>query len=171
MAQVPTNLSEVLTRTVVRMIDDIAACTSSNTYLSTMPNQLPPNPDEVMFEVSPSGTYSFDQDIITGAGRNALQCSTEILVTIHVTHQNDEMGRDTEYLTNSTRGALVHVGSVLESLSLHNLLIANGNEILIHPMRPTTGWIPPKDDRRKGFVTLAFSVEFDWDISSDIYTP
>lgn len=157
-----STLDNILLRTVARLIDQVTDAGTANTYISTVPQELPPNPAEFMFEVSPSNNYTFEEGHMTGGGTVMLHCITEIVVTIHVTGQPDQQGRDDHYLTHTDRGVIKQITGVLKALSIHDLQDAAGNELLSHPMRPVQGTIPPKDERKRGFVSLFFQCEFDW---------
>lgn len=167
--ELETTLEPVLLRTVDRLIQQISEANEVNTYISTLPNELFPNPSENMFEVSPGETWTFDPGHITGAGKNALHVKGSLKVTIHHTSQQDQAGRDTVYLTNRTRGVMRLVTKVLDALTNHDLANEDEQPLLSEPMQPTTLHIPPKDERRKGFVTIEFSCEFDWHVTAEVF--
>ena len=160
-----TNLAEVLTAFKTRLIDQIADASSHNTYLSTLPDELPPSPDELMFEISPSTNWQFEQGQIVGGGQNMLHVMGQILITCHITQQKDEVGRDSFYLTHETLGVSPLLKLVLKALSVHDLADPDGDLLLSHPIHPSSIVIRPKDDRSRGYVTLALDVEFDWDMT------
>lgn len=159
---VSSTLDTILTRVHARLITVCTGSTHNNTYLSTVSLELPPSSDEVVFEISPSQSLTFDDPHFTGAGRNAMHVSFQINVTIHSTVQSDEVGRDTEYLTHADRGIVKYMTAVLSALADHDLLDLDGNQLLSQPLRPLQAHIPPKDDRSRGYVTLVFGCEFDW---------
>lgn len=155
----------ILTRAHARIVAACDSATDDNTYISTTSTELPPNPDEVMYELGFSPTMSFTSDgggHFTGAGRNAMHVSTQLSVTIHSILQADEVGRDKEYLTHADRGVIQYMTEILNALAEHDLLDSSGNELLSHPLRPSQAHIPPKDDRSRGYVTILFDLEFDW---------
>lgn len=157
-----TTPEQILLRIVDRLCDQINEANQHNTFISTLPETEFPNPSEFMFEVAPDSNWNFDQGHITGAGKNALHTMGLISVTLHSHFQGDQAGRDVAWLTNATRGILRLVTKVLDALSNYDLTDVNGNELLSEPLRPTGMAIPPKDKREKGWITLAFNVEFDW---------
>lgn len=157
-----STLDTILTRLHARIIAACAAATDDNTYISTVSSELLPNPDEVVFELSPSQSITFEDGHFTGAGRYAMHVVCQLNVTIHSTIQQDEVGRDTIYLTNSDRGIIKYMTQVLSALADHDLLDASGNQLLSHPLRPMQAYIPPRDDRTRGYVTMSFGCEFDW---------
>lgn len=167
--EIATTLEPVLLRILDRLIDQIREANKVNTYLSTLPNELFPNPSEYMFEVSPGEQWSFDPGHMTGAGKNALHAVGSVKITIHHTGQLDQAGRDTEYLTGSVRGVMRLVTKVLDALSNHELADSDERPLLSQPLQPKAMYIPPKDDRRKGFVTIEFSCEFDWHVTQEIF--
>lgn len=168
--ELATTLDAILLRVIPHLIAQVPDAKIGNTYLSTIPNELFPNPAEFMFEISPSESWTFEQGHITGAGKDALHAVGNILVTIHSAVQLDQVGRDAEYLTNQARGILRLVTLVLDAMSNHDLLNADDEPMLSQPMRPVRLHIPAKDDRRKGFVTIEFEIEFDWDMTIETFS-
>ncbi len=160
-----SKLDLILLRAKRRLVDAAAIATDSNTYISTIPDELPPNPDEVMFEIAPSHSYQFDQGILAGAGQASLHTQTQLIVTIHSTVQLDEAGRDEIYLTRENLGACELIRQVLKAFCDHDLLDEDDNQMLSHPLMPISGDIPPKDQRERGFVSLRFRCDFDWNMS------
>lgn len=161
-----STLDQVLLRVIDRLIVTVAEAKSANTYISTVHDEPAPNSDENMFEVAPSENSSFDDAHMEGAGKNALHWIGSIDVMIHATAQNDQVGRDVEFLTNASRGIIGLVTKVLDSLSNHDLLDADGNQMLSQPLRPGRMSIPPKNDRTTGYILVSFSCEFDWYMST-----
>lgn len=147
-----------------RIANCVAGANDSNVYLSTVPDSLPPNSGEFVYEVYLSRGV-FDQDEIAGGGRNAMHCNSDIHITIHSANQMDETGRDETFLTDPDRGVIPKATNVLNALAIHDLEDSLGQRILAHPMRPTSFVIPPKEDRRKGFMQLTFAAAFDWGVS------
>ena len=162
---IKTTPDVILLRVVERLKAQIADAKESNTYISTVSQELPPNPADVMFEVSLSHNFAFDPGELAGGGSNTIHTHASVMVTIHTQIQLDEMGRDLHYLTHASLGVCKNMTRVLAALTDHDLLNAAAQPILAHTMMPAQGQIPPKDERKKGFVTLIFDVDFDWDIS------
>lgn len=160
-----STLDIILTRFHARIIAACGSATEDNTYLSTVSSELPPSPAEVIYELSPSQSITFEDGHFTGAGRYAMHVSCQLNVTIHSTIQLDELGRDGIYLTHADRGIIQYMTEVLSALADHDLLDESGNELLSQPLRPVQAHIPPRDDRTRGYVMLSFACEFDWYIS------
>lgn len=160
--RVSTTPATILTRVTDRILAEVAEATPHNTYVSTRDDELPPNPDEVMFQLGMSVHSDVEQELVTGAGNQDIHLRHQISVTIHSTVQRDEVGRDLQYLTDDSQGMLQRVTSVLGALSGHDLVDGSGNELLAQPLRPSKVVVPPRDDRRRGKVTVLFDVEFDW---------
>lgn len=155
----------ILTRAHSRIVAACDSATNDNTYISTTSTELPPNPDEIMYEIGLAPTLSFEYDgggHFTGAGRNAVHVKGQLSVTIHSTLQADEVGRDLQFLTHADRGIIQYMTEILNALTGHELLDESGNELLSQPLRPIQAHIPPKDDRSRGYVTILFDLEFDW---------
>lgn len=165
--RIHTTLDIILLRVMDRLRAEVPEATEVNTYLSTQPHELPPNPDEIMFEVSPSSNANFSMEQLTGAGINDVHTEMQTIVTIWVTAQLDQVGHDLEFLTNINRGAIRRIGNVLRALSDHDLSLsddATTTQILAHPLEPVNMFVPPKDERKRGVVSLAFRTDFDWDM-------
>lgn len=165
MARISTTPDIILTAIVNRIISQVDGATSSNTYISTISNELPPNPAEVMFEISFAHNFATFDGEFTGAGNAGLHTQMTAMVTISTVIQRDEVGRDAVFLTDADQGMLQWLTKVLAALSNHDLLDGSGNQILAEPLRLTQGQIPPKDDRRRGFATLMMECSFDWDLT------
>lgn len=163
MARAQGTTPDVILRAVIqRLIDAVPQAEEANTYASTISRELPPNPSDVMFEVALAHNFSEWQPEITGAGNEGLHTIMSVMVTISTTIQQDEVGHDLLYLTDTQLGVCHLMTDVLAALSMYDPKDEAGEEILAQPMRPTSGQLPPKDDRSRGYVTLLFEVEFDW---------
>jgi hypothetical protein len=148
-----------------RIIAEISAATDDNVYVSTIPEEVPPSPDEIMFEISPGPNISFDGPIFVGAGKNSLNTNMEFVVTVHLTQQKDETGRDEQFLEHASLGAFPLMRLVLKALAEHDPQDTSSNYQLSQMIRPVAAHIPPRDDREIGYFTLRFELVFDWDMS------
>jgi len=157
---------EIFDSIKTRLIASITQATTHNTYISTMPMEMPPNPDEIMFEISPGQNVGFDQPIMYGAGTASLHTIMQITVTVHITQQKDESGRDDTYLRHATLGVFHLMRQILVALSIHDLADTSANEQLSQPLHPVSGTIPPRDDREAGYASVTFEARFDWDMSA-----
>jgi len=169
-----STLDIVLLAIQSRLIAQVSEFTIHNTYLSTLPTDAPPpSPGQVMCEISPDETWQFEEPMLTGGGRHMMHTRGRIITTLHLTIQTDPVGKDPQYLTNATRGAIKYLNATLSALADHDLLDTEGNELLSHPLRPLTMHLPPKDKREIGYVSIAWDVEFDWYLSipDDYPTP
>lgn len=166
MARIATTPDVILKAIIKRIIAEVDSASDSNVYLSTISMELPPNPAEVMYEIAFSHNFSSWDSEFTGAGNEGLHTQMTLMVTISTVIQVDEVGRDFYFLTHETLGVCKRMTDVLRALSNHDLLDDSGNQILAEPLRLSQGQIPPKDDRRRGFVTLLLECAFDWDLSS-----
>ncbi|MBE41889.1 MAG: hypothetical protein CL480_11390 [Acidobacteria bacterium] len=155
---------DILNSVKTRLIASITAATADNTYISTIPEELPPNPDEVMFEISPGQNLSFDYGLFVGAGLDSLNTTMQLTVTVHITQQKDETGRDDSYLRHATLGAFPIVRSILKALGDHDLQDGSSNEQLSQALHPLSATVPPRDDREAGYATVVFEAKFDWDM-------
>lgn len=160
-----TTPDEVLLSIKRRLIDVIADGTDSSVYLSSVPDELPPNAADFMYEVAFSGGQMLDGEM-AGGGVNTIHVVGAVAVTVHSTVQIDEAGRDDEYLTSGELGILPRVTQVLRALAVHDLENEGGEQILAEPMRPVDAQVPSHTPRRRGFSSVGFSVEFDWDLGA-----
>lgn len=165
MARRSTTLAEVLLQTQRRLIEEIEEATEHNTYFSLDDVELPPNPGEFMLQLAPNFNASFDRPQLTGAGVFDCHLLTEIVVTIHFTIQLDRMGWDYHYITDPRRGISYRIQRVLRALTDHDLSNDDNDQILAQPLQPRSLTIPPKKERKRGEVSIAFECEFDWDLS------
>lgn len=147
-----------------RIVNCVPRANNSSVYLSTVPNILPPNAGDFIYELYLSRGI-FDQGEMAGGGIHTLLFQGDVHVTIHSFNQLDETGRDEIFLTDNARGVLPRATEVLNALAIHDLEDSAGNRVLAQPMRPTSFVIPPKEDRRNGFMQLTFSITFDWDMA------
>lgn len=165
--RIKTTPDLILKAIIDRLRDKVAAGQTATVYASTVSTELPPNPGEIMYEVSLAHNFAAWDPEFTGAGNEGLHTNMTLMVTISTTVQLDEVGHDTVYLTDETRGVLGRMTAVLAALSLYDPVNDNGDYLLCEPLRLTQGQIPPKDDRRRGFVTLLLDCQFDWDLGED----
>lgn len=168
MARSTTTLAEVLTRIVARIIAQVTDATVSTCYMSLDPMALPaPNPGDFIYVVSPHTNGQFDDRLFDGAGTSDVHVSWPIVVTIHSTAINDESGRDTEFLTNATRGIVTQAGLILKALAGHDLQESTDtDEILAQPIIPSDAALNrTQPEKGKGFMQFGFMVQFDWDVS------
>ncbi len=166
MARSDSTLDEVLTQVVARLIDQLDDATTSTCYMSLDPDRLPAgNPGDFIYVVTPfpSGTFPWGQD---GGGPNQVVCQWPVVVTIHNTAINDEVGREEEWITNTDRGVVIKSTLVLKALVTHDLQdVAAENEILAQPIQVFDGAIDKVQTKRRGSIQFAFLILFDWDLS------
>lgn len=162
-----TNLDDILNWAVARLVSEVDLATVDNTYVSTVSQELPPSPDEVMFEVSIGPNLNFDGGIIVGAGQASIHTRGQLMVTIHITQSKDEAGRDLHYMNHETLGVSPLVKGVLKAIAATDPVDVNdaSEHLLAEYIIPVSVTIPPKDEREKGYVTCFFDISFDWDMT------
>lgn len=166
MARNESTLDAILLRVVARLIDQIADANASTCYLSLDPDTLPsPNPGEIVYVVTPASSGQFDESSLDGGGNALCVIQWPLVITIHNTAINDEVGHDAQFLTNSTRGVVGKTTGVLKALVAHDLQDASSNEILAEPLIPSDAAVERVPATKRGSIQLGFSMLIDWDLS------
>lgn len=158
-----TSPDEVLASAVDRLIAACRVCTPSNTYLSTLPNELPPSADEFMFEVSMTSGQG-DDGSNTGGGVLLPTTRGVLTVAIHSTVQLDKSGQDTEFLTHRSRGIIGKATAVFSCLVGHDLQSREGVLLLTEELRYHSWEIPPKNQRERGSFLCHLECCYVWNL-------
>ena len=99
-----------------------------------------------------------------GGGQATLETSMTFSVTVHGTHQNDEVGRAKHFFGHPQFGLFPMMREVMKALLDHELLDENGVFMLHESIHPgQANWVAY--DRSRNYVTLSFELTFGWDIT------
>lgn len=154
----------VLTAVVARLIDQLDDAGGANCYLSLDPDSLAPTAADFVYVVSPSPSFRFDESEFVGGEQAHCTVQTTIVVTIHSIAQNDEVGRDIEFLTNRSRGILERWRRVCNVLGGYDPTNEAGDNMLAQPLSPIDSSIA-KHDRAHGSIQTSFRCLFDLDLT------
>ncbi len=162
-----TTQADVLLRVRDRLIARISGLTDTTCFLTLEPEPPMELKSNLFVTVCPM-SGRFDDGALTGGGQEVAIEEAGVIVTIWSACKLDKAGEATAALTDTTRGVLVLKRKILQALTSHDLLDANGNKMLVDYMQPVTSDIPRASvygETQKIGVPLAFSTNFAWDLS------
>lgn len=161
-----TSPSLVFTRIVDRIRSQIEGAGEANCYLTLDPDSLPAVPGEFAYAVSPAPSAAFQQGRFDGGGNSQATVDWIIVITIHGLDQTDEEGRDTNFLTRSTRGIIDKWLEVATAISGHDLTASDfpGSDLILNqPLFPVDIAVERRT-RRNGSMQFAVLATFDCEI-------
>lgn len=139
---------------------------SENVFLTLYPDAPEPEPSGEHFLSVAPGAGSFDEALFAGGGREQLCQVGEFQVTIYSRVQLDQSARDESILGHATEGLLVLKHRVLSALVGADPALPGGAKFSRELLRPIRAAAPEHDaDRGIGWLSLAFALSFDWDLT------
>jgi len=172
MARVDVTQSVVLQRVVARLRDQLSLdprqCFES--LQAESPPEIPPG-GNYFLSVSPGSGQFWPEEQVAG---NITE-QWGVVVTGYARIQLDSVNHDDRILHDDVRGLLEIKHKILKSLCGHDLLTADGDTFLRQVLYATSAGQPqigspisngqPRRDMYIGWISVAFGVDFDWDIT------
>jgi len=177
MSRVNVTQSDVMQSVIRRLRQELSLNDRQCFFVLNDQNGMPAIPvgvigDGCYVTVAP-GESSIDDGLAVG---EPIEQVTEY-ATVHVTGLTrihlDSTGHDEKLLLDETRGLLSIKHRILQAMCGQDLTLENGNTFLRELVRPVAigspqaGTIGENASLTVGFVTILFSVPFDWDLDDE----